>query len=142
MVGSRIRDRGRGPEIEGTRFTVYNLLPYFFDPTATEDYICRVCELTPDQVAAARSYAFQNAVPVLEEHLKIEARMAEGNPPEVIEASNKAHNVFIAFKGWLEKEKRSMEELECQSASIKPGERLQSFREWFAEQQTAKPSVS
>ncbi len=29
MEPVRIIDRGRGPEIEGTRFTVYNLMPYY-----------------------------------------------------------------------------------------------------------------
>src|SRR5437879_4760919 len=36
MANDLIHDRGRGPEIVGTRITVYNLLPHFLDPTATE----------------------------------------------------------------------------------------------------------
>ena len=75
-----IHDRGRGPEIVGTRITVYNLLPHFLDPSATEAYICRVYELTPEQVAAARAYVLNNPETVLAEHLAIEARMAAGNP--------------------------------------------------------------
>jgi hypothetical protein len=42
MAIDLIHDRGRGPEVKGTRITVYNLLPHFLDPTATEAYICRV----------------------------------------------------------------------------------------------------
>lgn len=54
MDESLIHDRGRGPEIAGTRITVFHLLPYFLDPSATEAYICRVNNLTAEQVSAAR----------------------------------------------------------------------------------------
>src|SRR5437763_14485979 len=84
-VTDLIHDRGRGPEIRGTRITVYNLLPYFLDPTATEAYICRIYDLAPEQVAAARAYVLNNPDTVLAVHLGIEARMAAGNPPQVIE---------------------------------------------------------
>src|SRR5437870_3419392 len=85
MSAELIHDRGRGPELVGTRITVYNLLPYFLDPTATESYICQVCELTPEQVAAARAYVLNHADTVLAEHLRIEDRIAAGNTQEVIE---------------------------------------------------------
>ena len=55
MATDIIQDRGRGPEIVGTRITVYNLLPHFLDPTATEASLCRLYELTAEQVAARRS---------------------------------------------------------------------------------------
>jgi hypothetical protein len=35
MATNLIHDRGRGPEIDGTRITVYNLLSDLLDPTAT-----------------------------------------------------------------------------------------------------------
>jgi uncharacterized protein (DUF433 family) len=44
----------QGPEIVGTRLTVYHLLDSFLDPTVTESEICRVYNLTAQQVAAAR----------------------------------------------------------------------------------------
>ena len=101
MANDLIHDRGRGPEIRGTRITVYNLLPHFLDPTETEAYICGLYELTPEQVAAARAYVLNNPEGVLAQHLKIEARMAEGNPPEVIEKARKTHDTFLNFKKWL-----------------------------------------
>jgi uncharacterized protein (DUF433 family) len=55
MATAAIHDRGRGPEIEGTRITVYNLLPHFLVEEATEASICRRYDLTPEQVAAARA---------------------------------------------------------------------------------------
>src|SRR5271156_5481133 len=103
MVAELINDRGRGPEISGTRFTVYNLLTYFLDPSATEEYVGQICELTPEQVAAARAYVLNHADTVLAEHLKIEARMAAGNPPEVIEQAKHTHAAFLKFKDWLVK---------------------------------------
>ena len=101
MTTDLIQDRGRGPEIAGTRITVYDLLPYFLDAAATEAYICRLYELSPEQVAAARAYVLNNLESILAEHLKIEARMAAGNPPEVIEQAKKTHAAFLSFKQWL-----------------------------------------
>ncbi len=83
MTSDLIHDRGRGPEIVGTRITVYNLLQSFLDPTVTEDEICRIYDLTARQVAAARAYVLGNPDTVLAEHLKIEQRLAAGNSPEV-----------------------------------------------------------
>jgi hypothetical protein len=48
MAIDLIHDRGRGPEVKGTRITVYNLVPHFLDPTATQAYICRVEEQTTE----------------------------------------------------------------------------------------------
>src|SRR5438067_9700370 len=101
MTTDLIHDRGRGPEIVGTRVTVYNLLPHFLDPTATEAYLCRMYELTPEQVAAARAYVLNNPDTVLTEHLRIEARMAAGNPPQVIEQAKQTRAAFLSFKDWL-----------------------------------------
>ena len=89
MATGVIHDRGRGPEIDGTRITVYNLLSDFLDSTATEASIGRLYDLTPEQVAAARAYVLNNPETVLAEHLRIDARMSAGNPPEVIEQANK-----------------------------------------------------
>ena len=93
-----IQDRGRGPEIPGTRITVYNLLQSFLDPTVTEEEICRVYGLSSGQVAAARAYVLSNPETVLAEHLKIEERIAVGNPPEVRERAERARATFLSFK--------------------------------------------
>ncbi len=88
MATDLIHDRGRGPELVGTRITVYNLLPNFLDASATEAYICKLYDLSPEQVAAARAYVLNHPDTVLARHLEIEVRMAEGNPPEVIEQAD------------------------------------------------------
>ena len=55
MTTDLIRDRGRGPEILGTRITIYNLLPDFLDPTATEADICRLYDLTAEWCRCTRA---------------------------------------------------------------------------------------
>jgi len=75
MNESLIHDRGRGPELIGTRITVYNLIPYFLDPTATEDYLCRLYDLTREQVAAARAYVMTNFAEVMAANARIDERL-------------------------------------------------------------------
>jgi uncharacterized protein (DUF433 family) len=130
MASNVIHDRGRGPEIVGTRITVYNLLQSFLDPRVTEEEICRVYELTPEQVAAARAYVLSNPETVLAEHLKIEERMAAGNPPEVRQQAERARSTFKSFKEWLAQ--REAAESEENGAPERP-RRFPTFREWIAE---------
>jgi uncharacterized protein (DUF433 family) len=140
MANDLIHDRGRGPEIVGTRITVYNLLPHFLDATATEAFLCRIYELTPEQVAAARAYVLNNPDTVLARHLDIEARIAAGNPPEVIARAKQTHAVFLRFKDWLAKRQQieAREDAEeSTSANRENGsERLPTFREWLAQQES------
>jgi hypothetical protein len=143
MADDLIHDRGRGPEIVGTRIIVYNLLPHFLDPTATEAFICRVYELTPEQVAAARAYVLNNPDTVLARHLDIGARMAEGNPPEVIERAKQTHATFLRFKDWLAKRQQAdtQENAEESASGTAPG-RLPTFREWLVERELHPESGS
>jgi uncharacterized protein (DUF433 family) len=136
MANDLIHDRGRGPEIKGTRITVFNLLPHFLDGTETEGYICQLYELTAEQVAAARAYVLNNTEEVFAQHLKIEARMAKGNPPEVVEKTKATHTTFLNFKKWLA-EREAAAALE-QTAEITSGngrngsKQFPTFLEWMA----------
>jgi uncharacterized protein (DUF433 family) len=142
MATNLIHDRGRGPEIIGTRITVYNLLPHFLDPASTEADICRLYDLAPEQVAAARAYVLNNPETVLAEHLEIEARMAAGNPPEVIERARQTHAAFLNFKEWLiDREKAADREHAAGTTSegARNGSRqFPTFQEWLAERE-ARP---
>jgi uncharacterized protein (DUF433 family) len=129
MTSSFIHDRGRGPEIAGTRITVYNLLQSFLDPTVTEDMICRTYELTAAQVAAARAYVLSNPDTVLAEHLKIEERLAEGNPPEIRARAGRAKETLQSFKHWLAE--RDAADARDQNEEERPN-RFPTFREWLA----------
>ena len=130
-MASLIQDRGRGPEIAGTRITVYNLLQSFLDPTVTEEEICRVYNLTPQQVAGARAYVLSNPDTVLAEHLKIEERLAAGNSPEVRDSAGRAKKALEDFKRWLQE--REAANAREQGQSNGPG-RFPTFREWIAAQ--------
>ncbi len=132
MASDIIQDRGRGPEIAGTRITVYNLLSSFLDPTVTEDEICRVYDLTAQQVAAARAYVLCNPDTVLAEHLKIEERLAAGNPPEVKEQAERTKAAFDSFKRWLAEQKAANGH--AGGEEERPG-RFPTFREWLATHQ-------
>jgi uncharacterized protein (DUF433 family) len=140
METDLIHDRGRGPEIKGTRMTVYNLLEDFLDPAKTEGDICYLYELTPEQVAAARSYVLRNPDTVLAGHLEIEARMAAGNPPEVIERAKQTQDIFVRFKTWLDERDRALaQELAATMTSgndQNDSHRFPTFREWLTEQRS------
>jgi uncharacterized protein (DUF433 family) len=127
-----LHDRGRGPEIRGTRITVYNLLPHFLDETATEAHICSLYDLTPEQVAAVRAHVLNNADSVLGEHLQIEARVAAGNPPEVIERAAQTRATFDSFRAWLAQHGPDTYQEENHDADS----RLASFREWLVQHQS------
>jgi uncharacterized protein (DUF433 family) len=140
MTTELIRDRGRGPEIVDTRVTVYNLLPHFLDPTATEAYIGRLYDLTPEEVAAARAYVLNNPDTVLAGHLKIEARMAAGNPPAVAEQAERTHATLLKFREWLEARDRADAGAPSAEVGADPGDagngRFPTFREWLAERES------
>jgi hypothetical protein len=134
MDDSLIHDRGRGPEIVGTRITVLDLLPYFLDPSATEVCICRVNNLSADQVAAARAYVLHHPDTVLAAHLEIEARMAAGNPPGVVDKAKRTHDAFMAFRQWLaERGQACSDSTHSTSSAVVNG--LPAFREWLAERE-------
>jgi uncharacterized protein (DUF433 family) len=120
----------QSPEIVGTRLTVYHLLDSFLDPTATESEICRVYNLTAQQVAAARAFVLRNPDTVLAQHLKIEERLAAGNPPQVRETAERAMATFKSFKGWLA-ERQAANHEEDKTGRLG---RLPTFKEWLAEQ--------
>lgn len=136
MLAELIHDRGRGPELVGTRITVYNLLPYFLDSGVTEAEIAQLYHLTVEQIAAARAYVLNHSEAVLARHREIEARLAAGNPPEVIEQSKRTHERFVQFKEWLALRERT----KATNATPKPSPRqgvpsqFPAFHEWLAQQ--------
>jgi uncharacterized protein (DUF433 family) len=140
MSTDLIRDRGRGPEIVGTRITVFNLLPDFLEPARTEADMCRIYELAPEQVAAARAYVLNNAETVLAKHLEIEARIAIGNPPHLIEKMRETHATLLRFKDWLAKREKDNAQGPSVAAAPESGRNgsgpFPAFKEWLAEQES------
>jgi uncharacterized protein (DUF433 family) len=129
MTQNGIHDRGCGPEIVGTRITVYNLLPYFLDPAATETSIGKSYGLSLEQVSAARAYVLMHADEVLARHLEIEARIAEGNPPEIRERAQRTHERFVKFREWLDQRQQH----DATESDETGSSRFPTFDEWLQE---------
>ena len=77
-----IIDRGRGPEIAGTRITVFDVMDYL-QAGWDDKGIAVVLSLGTDQVRAAREYIENHPDEIRNEFGRIKERIARGNPPEV-----------------------------------------------------------
>ena len=136
MANNLIHERGRGPEILGTRITVYNLLPHFLDPAVTEADICQIYELTPEEVAAARAYVLNSPETILAKHLELEERMAAGNPPQVIEEARQTHTTFQRFQEWLTRRQEAEDQedtaMDSQERARNGTRPFPTFKEWLA----------
>ncbi len=78
---AEIHDRGRGPEIKGTRITVYDILDYRgkYEP----EWIANFLNVTTAQVEAAYGYIDAHKHEVMAEYEEMLARDRQGNPPEI-----------------------------------------------------------
>ncbi len=82
MLEAKIIDRGRGPEIAGTRITVYDILDYH-KVGWHRDLIAATLELSSQQVEAAILYIEEHRDEVMADYEEMLARDARGNPPEL-----------------------------------------------------------
>jgi uncharacterized protein (DUF433 family) len=82
MTEPKIIDRGRGPEIEGTRITVYDILDYHLDGWH-RDMIAVTFDISSDQVEVALRYIDEHRDEVMAVYQKILERDERGNPPEL-----------------------------------------------------------
>jgi uncharacterized protein (DUF433 family) len=78
----QIIDRGRGPEIEGTRITVLRVYD-FVRENDTPESIAAELELTDEEVHAALDYIEQHRIAVQTEYDKIQDRVRRRNPPQI-----------------------------------------------------------
>ena len=90
-----IVNRGRGPEIAGTRITVFDIWDYAKDHWH-RDAIATTLRLSSAQVSAALEYIEQHREEVLAEYAKIRDREARGNPPELQAKLDDTHARFQA----------------------------------------------
>ena len=77
-----IINRGRGPEIAGTRITVYDIMDYYkqgWHHTAIAAWL----RLSSAEVQAAIRYIEEHKDEVTANYQKILERCAHGNPPEL-----------------------------------------------------------
>jgi uncharacterized protein (DUF433 family) len=96
-----IIDRGRGPELDGTRTTVYDIIPYL-EAGESATYIAVAMGHSTRQIEALIQYFEEHREEVLAVHCQIEDRIARGNPPE-IEAKLAASPVRAALQERLSK---------------------------------------
>jgi uncharacterized protein (DUF433 family) len=78
----RIIERGRGPEIKGTRVTVYDILDYH-TRGRHHTYIAAVLKLSTAQVLAALRYVDGHKDEVMARYQRMLEFAARGNPPEI-----------------------------------------------------------
>ena len=89
-----IHDRGRGPEIKGTRITVFSILDYLLEAWSSER-IAAWFRLTVPQVEAAIGYIRDHSLEVMRDYVKILERAERGNPPEIQAVLDANHEIFL-----------------------------------------------
>lgn len=83
---AKIMDRGRGPELVGTRITVYRIMDYLIVPGEyTPEEIASELQITPAQVHAAIDYIAGHRPQIEAEYAEIMSCIRRGNPPWVDE---------------------------------------------------------
>jgi uncharacterized protein (DUF433 family) len=95
-----IIDRGRGPELAGTRITVFDVIPYL-EAGHSPTYIAAVLRLSTPEVEALIRYIEEHRDQVLAENRTIEERIARGNSPEVEARLPGSHARLLALRDEL-----------------------------------------
>jgi uncharacterized protein (DUF433 family) len=96
MLEAKIIDRGRGPEIAGSRITVYDVLDYLEEGWPAKE-IAWLFHLSTAQVEAAVRYIEEHKDEVMAAYQKILDRCARGNPPELQAKLDAGHERFLAM---------------------------------------------
>jgi uncharacterized protein (DUF433 family) len=79
---TRIIDRGRGPEVEGTRVTVYRIMDFVREGSSV-GCIATELHLTEEQVHVALDYIVAHQHAVEAEYEQILQRVQQRNSPQV-----------------------------------------------------------
>jgi uncharacterized protein (DUF433 family) len=100
----RIINRGRGPEIEGSRITVYDVLDYHgmgWEPQRIADLF----SLSVEQIQAAIDYIESHKGEVMAAYQIILERCARGNPPELQAKLDATHAKYMVL--WADRYRRA-----------------------------------
>jgi uncharacterized protein (DUF433 family) len=92
-----IIDRGRGPEIAGTRITVFHVLEYR-RAGMHRDAIAASLGVSSDQVEAALSYIREHEAEVTGQYEEIRKRIERGNPPWIEAKFRESHAKLEALR--------------------------------------------
>src|SRR5438445_667426 len=104
MKQYQIIDRGRGPEIEGTRITVYDIMDYYTEGWSHQR-IALFFRISSDRVKVAIEYIEAHKEEVGAEYQKILDRCARGNPPEIQAKLDAIHAKYKVL--WADKLRRA-----------------------------------
>ena len=102
-----IIDRGRGPEIAGTRITVYDIWDYVREGDH-HTYIAAVLGLSSTQVQAALEYIEEHKEEVLADYQEILDRQKVPYPPDVQAKLDAIHAKYDVL--WADRRKKAMED--------------------------------
>lgn len=114
-----IIDRGRGPQVAGTRITVYDIIPYL-ERGHHPNYIAALLNLSTAEVRALMRYIEEHKEEVMVVHRLIEERIARGNPPE-IEARLADSPTHLRIQAHLAEKRRQYAQGETNGASDPSG---------------------
>jgi uncharacterized protein (DUF433 family) len=89
--------RGRGPELAGTRITVFDIIPYL-EAGHSPTYIAALLGLSTAEVEALIQYIEEHKTEVMATNQKIVERIARGNPPEIEARREKSHAKLLALR--------------------------------------------
>jgi uncharacterized protein (DUF433 family) len=78
----KIVDRGRGPQLDSCRITVYDIIPYL-EEGDSPNLIASTLLISTNKVQALMKYIEEHRDEVMEVHREIEERIGRGNPPEI-----------------------------------------------------------
>lgn len=133
-----IHDRGRGPELRSTRLTVYNVWGELFNPDITEHELCRRYEISPEEAAVLRAFAFQH----FEEVSAVIRRMDERTERGVVEQEialagllRGSQERFHLLKQWYAERKTNpalFPEVQGESPEVHRERMNRAFEEWVA----------
>jgi uncharacterized protein (DUF433 family) len=104
-MAAEIHDRGRGPEIKGTRITVYDILDYHTNGRPPEQ-IADILRLTVEEVLVAIRYIERHGDEVMPKYQRMLEWAAQGNPPHVRARLDQSHERLMARKRELEQRKQ------------------------------------
>ena len=105
-----IYDRGRGPEIKGTRITVYVIMDHYRDPEWPAERIAELYRITVPQARAALDYIDSHMEELKPEYDQMVARSKAGNPPEIRAKLAASRQKFLAMLN--PEQKRRLAELD------------------------------
>jgi hypothetical protein len=98
-----IHNRGRGPEIKGSRITVYDVMDYH--PEHPASWIADLFRLPVPHVELAIRYIEEHREQLTPEYQKMLERARQGNPPHIQAWLDGAHERLLAKKRELERRK-------------------------------------